>query len=179
MPSVKVLKTKFDDLSFTSDNIVLYAHLLTLDMSDFKPLMEEILLGRIDIEDTRQLFQNEIETEWSGKYFTPTLSDPRISNDIIETMKSNLSSRLAGEGDNIIKENLLFPSQADIKDKIAQQFFEEHGIRLSPEDVERILPIVETQLFAELSIVNTNGVRNKADQLIISDQLSFKPIAEL
>lgn len=176
MPSIKVLKTKFDELVVNSTNIALYERLLTLDISDYKPLMEEILLGRLGIEDTREVFKNNMLLAAFGG---EVVNDPRISTNMAETMKANLLERMKGSGDNLIKENLVFPSTEDLKDQIADRYFKEYGIKLPPEDIVKLLPIIENELISELSLNNNAGTRDKADQLIYSDQLAFKPSAEL
>jgi hypothetical protein len=178
MASISLLKEKFDALPFSEDNIALYSILLQLDISDFKPIMEEILSGRINIEDTRAVFANTVNSSWDNGY--SKIEDTRISTDISETIKSNLIARMSGNGNDIVKENLIFPDTTDLKYQIAAQFKETYGITLPAEDIEKLLPLVEMEVYSELSMNNTgNATINKTYQTFISDSLSYKPNVEL
>lgn len=179
MASIKLLKDKFDALVFSETNMVLYEALLRLDISDFKPVMESLLSGEIDIEDTRKIFANDIKTDWLGRYIPLSQKDARLSPDIAETLKSNLVARLSGNGDDIIKENLIYPDLSDLKRQIADTYAEEYGETLTPAEIEMLLPIVENELYVDMNIQNDNAVRDKADQRYISDSLSYKPNVEM
>ena len=141
--------------------------------------MEEILTGRIDIEDTRKLFSTDINYAWSNQYaeyqVKETLSDPRVSTDIGATIKANLRNRFLGNEDLVIKEAVAYPNQDDLRANIADEFFRRTGTQLSKEDIDRILPIVKAELFVEISLLNPNAVKSKDYQLVLSDLLSFKP----
>jgi hypothetical protein len=56
MKNVSDLKRIFDRLPVDTGNYQLYVKLLDLDITVYRPLMEEILNGRLDIEDTRPIF---------------------------------------------------------------------------------------------------------------------------
>ena len=88
-------------------------------------------------------------------------------------------ARLDGLEDKLIKEAPSYPSQVDLRVQIAKEYFERTGIQLTDEDVEKLLPIVQSELMMELSLYNSNAVRDKECQIIISDLLSFKPKATI
>lgn len=180
MPSISLLKDRFDELPISNDNIHLYDALLYLDISVFKPVMEEILAGRIDIEDTRQLFSILVNYPWMNQNEKPydpneKLTDQRYYNDSATSIRNNLMARLEGNDNSVIKEAPAYPTQVDLKVQIAEDFFKRTGIVMSDEDVEKVLPIVKSELMMELSLYNNNAVRDKNYQIIISDLLSIKP----
>ena len=180
MASISLLKDKFDKLPISNDNIHLYDALLYLDISDFKPVMEEILLGRITIEDTRQLFSTLVNYTWMNQNDSPynpfeKLHDPRIFTDVAEGIKHNLNARLNGNDGQVIKEAPAYPTQSDLRVRIAEDFYKRNGIELSDEDIDKLLPIVKSELIMELSLYNNNAVRDKNYQIILSDILSIKP----
>lgn len=178
MASISTLKDKFDLLPFSEENIELYNALLNLDISDFKPLMEEILNGRVDIEDTRAIFLNNVSTSWNRN--GSKIQDSRLSTDISKTIKENLITRMTDTDKEILKENLIFPDTRDLKQQIADEFKKTHGITLPPEDIEKLLPLVESELYSELSLNNKgNATINKEYQIFISDSLSLKPNVEI
>jgi hypothetical protein len=174
MIHVKELQDKFSSLDINSKNYALYERLLSLDISDYKPLMQEILDGRLDIEDTRQLLNNVIPS-------SNTISTNRkLSENIVETMKSNLISRLTGEGTtNIIKENQLFFNNIDdYKYAIAKEYESQTGKTLTDDEVNSILVVVEETYYQQLNLEDIEG-QNKDTQLFMSDKMSYKPISEL
>ena len=180
MPSISLLKEKFDKLLISNENIHLYDALLYLDISDFKPVMEEILLGRIDIEDTRQLFSIMVNYPWmnqSDKPYDPfeKLADQLYYPNTAQAVRDNLMARLEGNDGRVIKEAPAFPNQIELKARIADEFFRSTGQQLAKEDIEKLLPIVKSELMMELSLYNNNAVKDKSYQLVISDLLSIKP----
>jgi hypothetical protein len=174
MIHVKELQDKFSKLDVNSKNYFLYERLLLLDISDYKPLMQEILDGRLDIEDTRQLLSNII-------YSNNKISTNRnLSENIVDTMKSNLISRLTGENtSDIVKENqLFFNNLDDYKYAIAKEYEEQTGNTLTDDEVNSILVIVQETYYQQLNLEDIDG-QSKDTQLFMSDKMSYKPISKL
>lgn len=179
MPSISLLKDKFDELNVTAQNMELYELLLYSDISDFKPVMEQILLGRLDIEDTRQIFYTVVNHKWLTGSGRDVIKDVRISDNIMDTIKNNIIAVLNNDEKAIIKESIIIPNQSQLKNEIATEFKKRTGMELSKEEIEMLLPIVNTELFIELSLVNPNAIKDKEHQNLFSDLLSLKPRAEL
>ena len=102
MPHISELHAMFKRLDITSKNIALWEALLQLGISTFKPIMNEIISGRLDIEDTRKILPNKLVTSMNKRL------DRRISDnkDYFDILANNLMSRINGDGTDIIKENI-------------------------------------------------------------------------
>lgn len=174
MIHIKELQDKFSSLDVNSKNYALYERLLLLDISDYKPLMQEILDGRLDIEDTRQLFNNVIPS--SNKKST----NRNLSENIVDTMKSNLIARLTGENtSDIIKENqLFFNNLDDYKYAIAKEYESQTGNTLTDDEINSILVVVQETYYQQLNLEDIDG-QNKEAQIFMSDKMSYKPISKL
>ena len=177
---IRVLKKLFDELPMHPSNMGLYQELLSLDMVEFKPIMEAILDGRIDIEDTRQILRNRFITEFGKLFENP--KDPRISRSteaLVQTMKDNITKRLFDNGKDVVKENIgFFRNLDDYKNAVANAYYEETSRHLSDEDIARIVPIMEQRYVQELNMANLGGggeKENKKIQLKISDLLAHRP----
>ena len=177
---IRVLKKLFDELPMHPSNMGLYQELLSLDMVEFKPVMEAILDGRIDIEDTRQILRNRFITELGKLFENP--KDPRISRNteaLVQTMKDNITKRLFDNGKDVVKENMgFFRNLDDYKNAVANAYYEETGQHLSEEDIARIVPIMEQRYVQELNMANLGGAGAKANkeiQLKISNLLAHRP----
>lgn len=182
MPSISILKEKFDNLPMTADNMALYQVLLFTDISDYKPVMEQILLGKIDIEDTRQIFYNYSNYNWAryeNKNLAENIYDARISTNIMDTISNNIVAALEGNEDAIIKESIIIPTQDNLKNQIASEFKKRTGLTMTKAEIDAILPIVNSELFVELSLLNPNAVKDKEHQNLFSDLLAFKPKANI
>jgi hypothetical protein len=174
MPSISLLKEQFDALPIDSTNIDLYAALLAADISDYKPLMQQILAGTLDIEDTRKLLPNDAQYDRFGD----KNADARIGltdDQLAQNMKNNLSTRLFG-GD-VIKENVFFrPDVSSMQTLIAQNFAKITGQTLTQDQIDSILPIMNEEVIQELNVANLSMDDVKAVQSVFSDLLSVKPI---
>lgn len=175
MAHIKELQVEFNSLPVSNDNIKLYAALLTLDQYEFKPVMEGILTGRIDIEDTRRIFYNNGYFRHNDRNYNTTVKDARVSTDIGKTIADNIQARLFGKEDNIIKESIIGLDNNDLKKDIAKEYTRRTGETLSTEDIDALLPILETQLYVELSLYNPNTNKDKEHQNRFSDLLAYKP----
>ena len=174
MIHIKELQDKFSNLDVNSKNYVLYERLLLLDISDYKPLMQEILDGRLDIEDTRQPLNNVIPS--SNK----TSTNRNLSENIVDTMKSNLIARLTGENtSDIIKENqLFFNNLDDYRYAIAKEYESQTGNTLTDDEINSILVVVQETYYQQLNLEDIDG-QNKETQIFMSDKMSYKPISKL
>lgn len=175
MAHIKSLHDSFTSINITDDNFSLWQKLLDVDISDYKPLMEKLLSGELDIEDTRPLLENIVTTSYESLN-----KESRLSKDLNQTIKSNLTARLFADGE-VIKENALFiHNKDDYKEAIAQKYFEKTGNFLSESAKAKILVIIEEQIIQELNMSNYAGYEDpKAIQLRYSDMMSVKPIAEI
>lgn len=175
MPHISELHAMFKRLDITSKNIALWEALLQLDISTFKPIMNEIISGRLDIEDTRKILPNKLVTSMNKRL------DRRISDnkDYFDILANNLMSRINGDGTDIIKENIVVYNVDHYKLQIAEQYEEETGNKLSPEEVESILLIADIIAYQELNATNIQGTEAKKLQNVYSNLLSFKPDAKV
>jgi hypothetical protein len=175
MPSISLLKEQFDALPIDSTNIDLYAALLRSDISDYKPLMQQILAGTLDIEDTRKLLPNDAQYNRFGDKNT----DARIGltdEQLAQNMKDNLSARLFGG--EVIKENVMFrPDISSMQTLIAENFTKLTGQTLTQDQINSILPIMNEEVIQELNVANLSMDDVKQVQLVFSDLLSTKPIS--
>lgn len=177
---IKQLKKLFDELPVHPDNEKLYYDLLKLDMADFKPIMEAIIAGKIDIEDTRQILKLRFLSTFERLFKNPI--DARISrneNELVNNMRENLLDRMFGTGSKIIKENIgFFQNIDDYKRIVANAYYEETGERLSDKEIDMILPAIQERYMQELNTVNY-GLMSidgaKEMQLLISDYLTYRP----
>lgn len=177
MTHIKYLKEKFDVLPVAESNIHLYERLLDLDLFDFKPIMEAILEGRLDIEDTRQIFTYNGDIYPSGVSVRDS-GLPPISDDVFTNVKTSTVQRYSGDPD-IVKESLIYPNMDDIRHEIAETFFERTGQRMTEEDIDAVIPPVLSELVLTLNLADSEGLRTKQDQLIVSDRLSYKPVTDI
>lgn len=175
MPHISELHAMFKRLDITSKNIALWEALLQLDISTFKPIMNEIISGRLDIEDTRKILPNKLVTSMNKRL------DRRISDnkDYFDILANNLMSRINGDGTDIIKENIVIYNVDHYKIQIAEQYEKETGNKLSPEEVESILLIADIIAYQELNAANIQGTEAKKLQNVYSNLLSFKPDAKV
>lgn len=185
MAHVKELKEQFDLLPITEDNIELYERLLNLDHSEYVPIIEEILSGRMDIYDTKSLFYRHIPEPIDYGVIPTKLvtEDTSISSVVI----SNLHNRLFG-GD-IIQEAVVEINDDDLKEISADKFTEETGIVLSHDDRMKIITGRDTSVVIHTIIDNLTvdakdipaGMTlleyKKALQLKYSSIITKKPIA--
>lgn len=178
MPNISELKKEFDKLPMSLENYPLYSNLLFLDISDFKPLMEALLVGNLDIEDTRPIFSPFVNFQWVKP--SQNLKDPRIALDSdAEYLASSTVERINGNESAIIKESLAFPNTQSLKKLIAEEYKRREGIELPEEDLVKLLPIVQEEMVIELSLYNQNAVKDKDYQLLLADLISIKPKSEI
>ena len=62
---------------------------------------------------------------------------------------------------------------------IAEEYFRREGVQLPPEDVAKLIPIIQDELVIELSMYNNNAVKDKEYQLLLADLMSIKPKNEI
>lgn len=175
MPHISELHEMFKKLDITSNNIALWEALLQLDISTFKPIMNEIISGRLDIEDTRKILPNKLVTSMNKRL------DRRISDNksYFDILANNLMSRINGDGTDIIKENIVVYNVDHYKIQIAEQYEKETGNKLTSEEIESILLIADIIAYQELNTTNIQGAEAKKLQNVYSNLLSFKPDAKV
>jgi hypothetical protein len=62
-----------------------------------------------------------------------------------------------------------------MKIEIANEYFERTGNKLTDEEIDMLLPVVNTELFVELSLINPNANKDKEFQNIFADLLASTP----
>jgi hypothetical protein len=169
MQNVSQLKGIFDRLPVTNDNYRLYERLLDLDRSVFKPLMEEIIAGRLDIEDTRPIFNINIQ-------HVKTVIDEKRLPRLIQTpqdLKRNLINR-AFAPNEVIKEITLPNLEInDLRMIIAEEYALKHGVQLTDREIEALIVAVNgTKMIDALS------GDSKGDQIKYADAMATKPVTE-
>lgn len=137
MPNISVLKANFDRLDIVEDNVELYEALLILDQSEFIPIMEEILAGRLDINDLTSFFNKYNNL----KFFFNEVKLPMLS----EIDSANLATIVIGNikqslfNGKPIKEGFIPKDDTDLKFKIAKDLYDAQGISLSDTDIMKII----------------------------------------
>lgn len=167
MENAKVLKEKFDRLYVSKNNLLLWRELLRLDQSIFKPLMDEILKGTLDIEDTRVLFRtNRIYHTYSDKSKSGK-HDRLISDDLENIPISNIKQKLFPKrNQEIIKEvpaDIL--NLPDYRKQIADEYKKRTGKELSEEQISKILPEVERRVLMQTNYNNIDFPNKKEMQI--------------
>jgi hypothetical protein len=171
MISIEELKKKFDLLPVSTANWELYQNLLSLDQSVFKPIMEEIIEGRMDIEDTRPIF---------GKYFPKMvetmrgdLYDAYGKRHLINTpddLKQNLILRAMAPDRSIREVTLPSSAYEDIKATILTKYEEETGDTLTDSQKKALLIA-----FDAFEKTDNDMYANKDRQIRLSDMMSGSP----
>jgi hypothetical protein len=173
MQNVSQLKGYFDRLPVTTENYPLYQRLLDLDRSVFKPLMEEIIAGRLDIEDTRPLFN--IHILYVIQNVRTAVSEKRLPR-LIQTpqdLKQNLINR-AFAPNEVIKEITLPNLEInDFRMIISEQYAAKTGETLSEREIDAL--IVAVSGTKEIDALSGD---TKADQLKYADAMATKPVKE-
>ena len=177
MENIMKLKEKFDSLPISDENVDLYRKLFDLDIADFKPVMEGLLSGEIDIEDTRKLFQNDPDLKTPPGVRYDASSPLPMNADTVDSITANIISSLTEDSPRTIKETLTYPSPDTFKNRIAAMYKDQTGITMTPEEVNALIPIIEEELFTSMALGQSKGTRNKADQLSLSDKITNSPIA--
>ncbi|WP_368880303.1 hypothetical protein [Proteus mirabilis] len=185
MNHIKVLYDNFQKLDINDKNFLLYQRLLDLDISDFKPIMEELLSGRLDIEDTRKILLNDFSSTFNQEEkFNPFLkdSDQLLRNNLLKRLTSN-------DGKGIIKENVIpITNFDDFKHRVYEEFnrqVEENllnsDFKFSEEDIKSIMIIAEKEFRQTIDWegIKVSFDKQKDQQLLVSDLLSFKPINKI
>lgn len=175
MLHIKELKTKFDSLDVNLDNFYLWEKLVNSTYQVYKPIMEKILSGEIDIYDTEELL--EVETAKKGYKAAISKNDPTI----LETrnhIKNDLLKRIFGKDYpemDIIKEvKTLVANLDDYRELIAQLYYKKTGAKLSPVQVEKIIPEIEKEILLQINYENINTSQPKEDQIRFSNALANK-----
>jgi hypothetical protein len=169
MQNVSELKGTFDRLPVSTGNYSLYERLLALDQSVFKPLMEEILAGRLDIEDTRPLFNVNIRQIVGAETGISTNKIIQTSDDL----RRNLVNRVFSPNEVIKEITLPRIDIMDLKMQIAEQYTAKTGQTLTDAQMQVILVAVD----ATRDITATSG-GNKDEQQIYVNAMSAKPLTE-
>jgi hypothetical protein len=184
MPHIKELKARFDLLPMDANNFPLYQQLLNLDQSIFVPVMDQILSGRIDIEDLRSFFSQNIPARLVDIMKSPTFNQYKSMENVV---KDNIIARFFTS--NAIKESIVPLDDTDLKYQAAAAFSKATGIPLTDEQISSIITgsndniILQTQI--ENIKVDSNAIPAgmsykdfaKQIQLGISDKLAIKPLA--
>jgi hypothetical protein len=167
MKNVNELKSLFDRLNITEDNIDLFESLLIQDASEFIPLMTEILDGRVDIGDLRSFFNKYTEDRviLPNKSLPLFLNNTNLVTSTVDSLKNSLFS------DNPIKEGFLPTDDTDLKYAIAAKLKNEQNIDLTDLEINSIVTGKES-----FKIISTDFSRsmNKEEQLTNSNLLSPK-----
>jgi hypothetical protein len=165
MANISLLKKKFDLLPIDENNWELYQRLLNLDISVYKPLMEEILDGRLDIEDTRPLFASYLPRTIDNARNEVSKKRMLINNE--DDLKNNLIVR-ATNPDNVIKEvTIKKQNYEDTKLLVIEKYETYHEVKLT-ENQKRVLIIAMDNY--ENTDIDLYG--NKEKQSKLSDKLS-------
>ena len=165
MQSISQLKAKFERLPVDENNWELYENLLALDQSVFKPLMEEILAGRMDIEDTRPIFAKYFPR--MAENFRNRVSEKRKLINSTEEFRENLSRRYTNPESAIREITLRDPSYDDIKQEMIASYEAETGKTLT--DSERKALIIA---MSETEKIDVDLYDDKSKQTRLSDLMS-------
>lgn len=146
MSDIKLLKDKFDSFNVNRSNRQLYEKLIDLDRSVYKPLMDKILAGQLDIEDTRPIFSFFYDFYGENK----RLSGRRnILNHIIKTNEMfvrNLRDRLF-HPENYVNETYIENEEYEsIKEFVINSHEEVTKKTMTEEDKQKVILALDTLL---------------------------------
>jgi hypothetical protein len=165
MQSISQLKAKFEGLPVDENNWELYENLLALDQSVFKPLMEEILAGRMDIEDTRPIFAKYFPRMTEN--FRNRVSEKRKLINSTEEFRENLSRRYMNPESAIREITLRDPAYDDIKQEMIAAYETETGKTLTESEKKALIIAM-----SETEKIDVDLYSNKAKQTRLSDMMS-------
>lgn len=135
MENIQKLRERFDKLDVNESNVMLYESLFKLDYETFFPIMEEILDGRIDIEDLRSFFyKNKELTSNTGSAGLPLLTENRT---VPENIKDGILAKLFES--NRPNEYILPINDTDEKYRLGDKYVAQSGNPLSDVDKEKII----------------------------------------
>lgn len=165
MQSISQLKAKFERLPVDENNWELYENLIALDQSVFKPLMEEILAGRMDIEDTRPIFAKYFPR--MAETFRDRVNKKRWLINTTEEFRENLSRRYT-EPEKAIREiTLRDPAYEDIKQEMIAAYEAETGETLTESERKALIIAM-----SEIEKIDIDLYGDKAKQTRLSDLMS-------
>ena len=165
MQSISQLKAKFERLPVDENNWELYENLLALDQSVFKPLMEEILAGRMDIEDTRPIFAKYFPR--MAETFRDRVNKKRWLINTTEEFRENLSRRYT-EPEKAIREiTLRDPAYEDIKQEMIAAYEAETGETLTESERKALIIAM-----SETEKIDIDLYGDKTKQIRLSDLMS-------
>lgn len=187
MQNISVLHEKFANLPVSSDNYSLWGSLLSIDQAVFKPIMEQILAGKLTIEDFRPFISKFIDylrydssiARQTERFLTEDVDDA-------ELIKTRMSELLFGSDQTVMEVTLERTTEVDILDDIRTDMNATLGLNLSREDVAAMATgIAQTEKIStlvgntsiqptDLSLGDTEAEILKAKQLLIADSLTRK-----
>jgi hypothetical protein len=152
-----------------SENVGLYEKLLELDRSVFTPLMEEILGGRLDIEDTRPVLGITMgAVSVSGGDLLEGQRRPLVQTP--EDLAANVKARLFAPEEYIREVEVPDRTAADVVAEAVAKYEERTGTKLSQPQIDAL---VRAREFVEKTDVGSWG---KTGQTILSARLSPDPV---
>lgn len=149
MKNIKILKDKLDLLPINEGNIKLYEDLLSLEFGIYKNIIIEVIEGRLDIENTRQLISKYIPQSITNIENIPLLMELENTNDVI---KENIINKIIVNNGTIINDGLIYKNDTDLKFRMGSSYEIENGVTLSDTDKEKIfttkggLQVITTQI---------------------------------
>lgn len=168
MKHISALKLQFDRLPVTEANYALYDRLMSLDISVYKPILDEILAGRLDIEDTRPMFNVTINS-----IVNPVAMGTPLNQLITNAagLKANLINRVFNKTQVIKEADIGNASMVStLQQQIADNYFAQTGIQLTTNQISvLVIAVQNTQK------LNLTTQQSKAAQIVASNLLSVKP----
>lgn len=175
MKSIKDLLKRFEALDVNLHNIDLWKRLIYSNMSDFKPLMQELLDGNLDIEDTRVILPTNI-TRFNNPY---QAKDRLISDDNPQVLMTNILKRLfpnTTKGEVIREAVVSVKNIDDYKHIIARAYQRLTGRTLTENQIERIVPEIDRYVTLQINVDNMNVKDVKATQIKYANALTPKKL---
>ena len=168
MINVSELKKKFDRLPVSKENWELYLNLLSLDQSVYKPLIEEIIEGRMDIEDTRPIFAKYYPKIVDN--FRKEVTNKRMLINTPDELKQNLLLR-AEAPDQAIKEvSITNFNYEDVKHDVITAYEQESGSQLTDNERKALLIALNEYEKTDIDLYS-----DKSKQTRLSDLISGSP----
>lgn len=152
-----ILLNKFLALNITIDNIDIWKKLLSVDMSIYKPVIESILNGDIDIEDLGNYLYGDYYNIYYNDGEEPFLKDFKTVEDFFN---SNIYNKIVNNNTEFIKEGFMSIINNEQYRQIIIDKYEAKNGKLT-EEQKNMLFIPEVTL----AILNVNFERIKPEMI--------------
>lgn len=156
------LKKLFDKLDVNLNNRKLFENLLDLDRSVFKPLIEKILTGDLDIEDTRPIFSIFL----SKPIGENQLASKMFLIDTPSKLLKNVSDRLFNPESFIKEADISNIDQIEeTKIQVINSYQQSSGVILTDGEKKALVVAIDAYVKNDITTISKNKQRRFSDKI--------------